>query len=174
MKQFWYYPISLVLISLVVFARPHAAWADNLYVSHFLGANAKTCYGRTYSDHHLAKHPKQKVRTIALQEISETETESRGAVVSFDLKFGAIGREKPAKYWGVAYCETDGNKATCHVEGDGGMFTLAPKKETDGLVLETNGVGFEGDADFLHFGNKSDDKVFHIEKTSSASCDAFQ
>ena len=165
--------LSVLFAFALALSSTSAAHSENLYGTHFIGANAKVCYARTYTDAHLEKHKKQKVRTIALTEISETETESSGDVAAFDLKFGVVGRDKPDRYWGVAYCETKGPKATCHIEGDGGMFTLSPRDD-GGLTVETNGLGFEGDADFFHFGNKSDDKVFHLGKTSSDACNVFQ
>ena len=81
------------------------------------------CYLRQYSRDHLAKHQNQLVTHISLgPEYGQTEADV------LILRVAVYVRGSDEQYRGSAYCDSTGSSLSCHLEGDGGWFTLSPGK----------------------------------------------
>lgn len=129
--------------------------------------NRSACYVRSYSLTHLATHPDQRVRWIALSARPE-ESDDRSQAVTLSLRL----RGGDEIYRSTAYCATAGGQLDCLMEGDAGAFSLAPAP--DGAVLirvAQRGMAFEGSRDIVEIsGNGGDDKSFLLPAAPASSC----
>jgi hypothetical protein len=123
-----------------------------------------SCYLRDYSADHLAKHPKQRVSSIALRpEGALVEDATMTVWVTVTL------RDQPGEdLVALTYCQVaDADRMDCLMEGDAGAFSLAPAK--GGAVLVTvakAGMGFDGATDFVTLRSDSgDDRSFLVKPT---------
>jgi hypothetical protein len=125
------------------------------------------CYARSYSLTHLAGHPDQRVRWIAL---SARPEESDGRYQAVDLSLRLRGDDET--YQSTAYCENEDGHLYCLMEGDAGAFSLEPAR--DGAVLikvARRGIAFEGSRDFVEIsGTGGDDKSFLLPVAPRSSC----
>ena len=120
-----------------------------------------SCFARIYDKAHLARHPDQNVRTIALSRSSAGVSGGKTALI---LNFKV--RQSGETYSGEAICSPRGSDATCTLEGDAGRFSLAAKG--DDLSMTVVRVSVEGEKDFAEFG--ADDRVFLLRKAASVRC----
>ena len=91
----------------------------------------------------------------------------------FELGFGAQLRGSTEWFVGTAICAMKGVAANCHLEADGGLFTLTPNGKSLRLDVDRNGLRFEGEKDGVEFaGNLSDDNSFVLPPATRALCDA--
>jgi hypothetical protein len=125
------------------------------------------CYVRSYSLTHLAGHPDQRVRWIALSARPE-ESDDRTQAVTLALRL----RGDDEIYRSTAYCATSDGQLDCLMEGDAGAFSLGPAP--DGAVLISvarRGMAFEGSRDFVEIsGSGGDDKSFLLPAAPASSC----
>lgn len=123
------------------------------------------CYLRHYSSAHLAEHPDQRVREVALGPYPGfVNADAPMVKVVLSLRGGN-------RYEATAYCENDGGALSCQLESDGGWFHLQPRPK--GAVLfqvGRRGIAFEG-ADFLELsGTRGDDREFLLPHVPADSC----
>ena len=133
------------------------AWPADLIATLFPGKSG--CYGRSYSNTHLAKHTEQLVTEISVVADDMVADPMLGLWVFMELR-GDIADS----YEGFAYCENTGGSLSCGMEGDAGSFTLSP--DGDGTVLievGPYGMSFEGDAGFITLmSDRGDDRSFRL------------
>ena len=157
--------------------------AESDFVARFMGAppgKTKTyaCFNRVYDPAHLAAHPQQNVKTMALLAVADPEDAD-----SIDLRIGVTFRTRNGKL------ETEGSCFTGHVEGepadasglhcsvacDGGAFELSLR--TDGAI----GLGIPEGARLwkpgsddpggnVHGAFGPDDKVFRLDRAALREC----
>lgn len=125
-----------------------------------------SCYLRHYDKAHLASHPQQQVREIAIgPQTGSFESDVLSLTVTLSL------RGVPEIYSGTAYCENTGGGLSCQMEGDAGWFTLTPRRK--GAVLMAVGKGglvFEG-RNFIYIsGTMGDDRDFLLPPVPADSC----
>lgn len=125
-----------------------------------------SCYLRHYDKAHLAKHPQQQVREIALgPQTGSFESDVLSLTVALSL------RGVPEIYSGTAYCENTGGSLSCQMEGDAGWFTLTPRKKgTVLLKVGKDGLGFEGSNFITISGTTGDDREFLLPPVPADSC----
>ena len=119
--------------------------------------NPTTCYARTYSADHLAKHPQQRVTKMALVQDHQAAEPFLSLWVRVTLR-GASGGAAEA----LASCENTSSVLYCTMEGDAGGFQI--EKAKGGAVLVTVsslGMGFETDSGFITLDRTAgDDRSF--------------
>ena len=126
-----------------------------------------SCFQHHYDAAHLAKHPQQKITDIALTP-AEGQEVSTSLVIDISVKLRGISDS----YIGSAYCEPDSVGLSCGMEGDAGAFSLALR---DGgallLQVDSGGMSFEGERDFLTLsGSSGDDRAFLMYPVAAADC----
>ena len=119
------------------------------------------CFARIYDRDHLAKHPDQNVRRVALSRSSNAVSAGK---TDLTLNFQVRGSDET--YSGEAICSPRGSGATCTLEGDAGEFSLAAKGGD--LRMTVVRIAVEGEKDFAEFG--ADDRVFLLRKAASVRC----
>lgn len=125
------------------------------------------CYLRHYTAAHLADHPDQMVREIALGP-EPAETDARFLA----LRLAVSLRGSDDHLTATAYCENTGGDLSCQLEGDGGWFTLSPGKNGAlRLSIPTEPLGFETATGFVTFGGEaSDDRLLALHPVPADSC----
>lgn len=117
-----------------------------------------SCYSRTYTADHLAKHPRQRVTDIRISPDFQIAAPRLGLRVTLRLR-GTPG----GAFEGYGYCENEGGDTVyCTMEGDAGGFAVTPAKGGAVLVsVSSLGMSFENDAGFVTLErNKGDDRRF--------------
>ncbi len=144
--------------------------AQSLRDTHFGAAapHSAGCFARDYSPAHLVDHPQQRVTRIGLAPVPLDAPP--GQVL---MNIGVMLRDRPDfLFSSFAYCEPNGPRFDCALEGDAGTFTLtgAPK----GALLLTvgpNDMVFEGQTDVITLrADAGDDRVFLIPNVSPDLC----
>ncbi|WP_395539937.1 hypothetical protein [Neotabrizicola sp. sgz301269] len=126
----------------------------------------EACYLRSYSIAHLAGHPAQRVRWIALAPRPE-ESDARFQAVTLSLRL----RGADEIYSSVAYCENEGGQMYCEMEGDGGAFSLEPREGAVLVKVSSLGMAFEGAQDFIEIsGVQGDDRSFLLSLDMKKPC----
>lgn len=126
-----------------------------------------SCYLRNYSLTHLAGHPDQTVRWIALSARPE-ESDDRTQAVTLSLRLRGDGEF----YRSTAYCEEADGRLDCLMEGDAGAFSLRPAREGALLIsVAPRGMAFEGSQGFVEIsGSGGDDRSFLLPAAPVSSC----
>lgn len=124
------------------------------------------CYARSYTITHLASHPAQRVRWIALAP-NPAESDARQQAVSLSLRL----RGSDEVYASTAYCENQGGDMYCELEGDGGAFSLEPRPDAVLVKVSSLGMAFEGAQDFIEIsGTAGDDRSFLLPLNMKKPC----
>ena len=144
------------------------------------------CYVRAYDAAHLAAHPNQQTRRLALSFGKTNQDGSPATAKNFNLYVSAKRRGSTQEYEGLAFCEAAGEGFDCQREGDMGSFrlTVAPGGR---LKLETNRTTFEGNDFFIIEDGtftierdnkittgKADDSVFLLDPAPAGNCQALR
>jgi len=120
-----------------------------------------SCYARSYSDDHLAKHPAQRVTRIAISPDFAIADPMLGVHLKLRLR-GVPG----GAFEAYGYCENNGSQTLyCAMEGDAGGFQITPAKK-GGILIEVSSLGmsFENDTGFATLEKKSgDDRSFLLQ-----------
>ena len=138
---------------------------------------AYACFARRYDTAHLASHPKQNVRNMALLVTSTVDTD-QGRQYSLALGVTFRGSNKQLQASGGCGA-VDGYKVmTCGIDCDGGRIDVSVKAPSSVMVNIPSGVSTEDveaqdspDAPpdkSQDFG--SDDKVFRLDRVPMAQC----
>jgi hypothetical protein len=116
-----------------------------------------TCYARTYSADHLAKHPQQRVTEMQLVQ----DTQAEGPFLSLWLRVSLRGPQG-GQAEALASCENTSSVLYCTMEGDAGGFQAEEAKNGNVLVsVSSLGMGFETDRGFVTLErNAGDDRSF--------------
>lgn len=117
----------------------------------------RSCYQRQYDKAHLAKHPDQLVKTIAVG--PEPGTMNARQLV---LRVTVSLRGMAEQLLGYAYCENTGAVLSCGMEGDAGWFQIKPTAKGALIQVGRDGIGFEGDTGFVALGG---DESFALRST---------
>ncbi|MCB6177013.1 hypothetical protein LHP98_02570 [Rhodobacter sp. Har01] len=127
-----------------------------------------SCYLRQYTLSHLASHPAQRVRQIALGPWAPEAGHQR--YVALRVAVGLRGTAE--RFQGVAYCENEADHLFCQMEGDAGSFVLEPRPNgAVRMTLTRAGIGFEGNQDFVEIsGTSGDDRVFLLPPVAAGAC----
>lgn len=123
-----------------------------------------SCYARSYSKDHLAKHPAQQVTEIAVKPDFEIADPMLGLRLWLRLR-GVPG----GTFEGFAYCENEGGSTLyCGLEGDAGAFVVTPAKGGSILVeVGRYGMSFENAAGFVTLErDQGDDRSFLLHPAS--------
>lgn len=124
------------------------------------------CYLRFYDKAHLAQHPDQLVKEIAVG--PEPSSMKAGQLV---LRVAVSLRGNPEQFRGYAYCDNTGGTLSCGLEGDAGWFQMQPTAKGALLMVGRDGIGFEGDSGFVELGGgRSDDESFAMPRVPADSC----
>jgi hypothetical protein len=155
---------------------------------------AEACFGRTYDDAHLRKHPRQRVTSFhILRDFSpdtnaEFEHQSREDMLSADGADGIIGlaayvrlRGRKGVYSNHFSCRRDDKGAMrCGIDCDGGSFSARPSGgslliQNEGFVVVGGCGGSEEDAmNPVFIDPGADDKVFRLDNQPLAQCTALR
>ncbi len=123
-----------------------------------------SCYLRQYSQIHLAGHPDQMVREIALGPAGQQGHQ-------LVLRVAVYLRGSTERFTADAYCENTGGSLSCGLEGDGGWFTLESARQGLKMKVGREPLGFEGETGFITFGGAaSDDNVFLLPPVPADAC----
>lgn len=82
------------------------------------------CFERFYEDSHLRAHPRQTVRYFALAHVQQPDRASSPG--TFEIGIAVREASQDANLTARGVCRSDGRRARCGVEGDGGQFTVTP------------------------------------------------
>lgn len=145
---------------------------------------AHVCYGRVYSDQHLAKHPKQKVTEVgfrlAYHRFSPDQTYPQGQR-NYYFAMTARTRGQARTMTAIGECGPNGDSIGCGVECDGGgvsvtrrpgdkiLVTLGP----GGRIRMTAGCGDE-ETDSVDLEAGEDDHEFLLSRLPDAACPAYE
>lgn len=125
-----------------------------------------SCYRRVYDQAHLARHPDQLAKEIAVGPVPDSM--KAGQLV---LQVAVSLRGNPEIFLGYAYCDNTGGTLSCGLEGDAGWFQMKPTAKGALLMVGRDGIGFEGDTGFVELGGgRSDDEAFSMPKVPAKSC----
>ena len=125
-----------------------------------------SCYLRHYDRTHLAGHPQQRVRDIAIGPASGSfESDVLRLTVQIML------RDVEQIFPGTARCENSGGSLSCEMDGKAGWFTLTPRPKgavrldvgRGGLVLQDRGFIYVS-------GELGDDRQFLLPPVPADSC----
>lgn len=134
----------------------HEAWT----------ASGVTCFARSYDSQHLASHPLQRLTQFSVRESTLGNANEPGwftVSLSFTLK------GDPQRFQSEAFCEDAAGTVHCHVEADGGRFTM----RADGahLLLNIERIEVEGPEDFSpDLARGGDDRVVLLFPSTIKSC----
>lgn len=161
-------PKRLALLLLVLAAGVPGLPAQAQSPADRMFPGGEACYLRSYSRNHLASHPDQRSREIALGPWAPGRGDPRSLVLKLQLWL----RDAAAPVWGVAFCENTGGSLSCGLEGDAGHFTLTPQE--DGrirLEVGRHGLLFEGADEIIEIsGTTGDDRTFLMPRVPADSC----
>ncbi len=147
---------SLACATLFILAAAMAVNAKSPQEQMFPGTDS--CYVRSYSDDHLAKHPAQRVTDILVSPDFTIANPLLGLHVQMHLR-GVPG----GAFEGYGYCENEGGHTLyCGMEGDAGGFQITPAKNGAILIeVSSDGMTFENDSGFATLErNAGDDRSF--------------
>jgi hypothetical protein len=100
-----------------------------------------SCYLRQYSKAHLAENPRQFVTQIAIGPVAAQWGDPQLLVLTLVVEL----RGSRDRFGGTAYCEAEGARLSCGMEGDAGSFHLEPAKNgAVKLTVSRAGVILEG------------------------------
>jgi len=119
--------------------------------------SADSCYQRSYSAAHLAKHPAQRVTELRLG------PDAGMAATGLALRVEVRLRGTPGGWFeGYGYCESAGGVTLdCLMEGDAGDFAVTPARGGILVTVGRSGMSFENDAGFVTLDSKTgDDRSF--------------
>lgn len=105
-----------------------------------------SCYARSYSAAHLAKHPAQRVKQIAVRPDLTLADPQLVLHVGVSLR-GVPGGD----FEGLGYCENEGGSTLyCGMEGNAGGFQITPAKGGAILIsVSSIGLSFENETGFV-------------------------
>lgn len=158
---------QIPLIASLLAALPATASAASFYDRTIIGPDGiPPCYARTYAADHLAAHPKQKVTQFFL---TRSEVDIGSPPASFGVGFGFRLKGSRDVFAALAECFSDGEGASCSVEGDGGGFRLTPRP--DGLLVSVDErLELEGISGFSPNLQDSDDREFRLYVSPPEAC----
>lgn len=155
------------------------AFQQRLFGHPLAGKTLHACFTRVYDAGHLAQHPQQNVRTMALLVRANPDVDQP----RYELSLGMTFRKSGSHFESSGDCGSihdtstvGGSSATAHcgVDCDGGQLDVAMKDDKSVQVTIPAGVriwraGSDDDRDqSRRFGR--DDKVFHLEKAALIEC----
>ncbi len=162
----------------------HAGLADAGPLDDLFAGEKDVCYERTYSDEHLASHPKQTVDFIRFAHLPSLtpagERQPAGADFTPLADVEASFRDTPKLFGNAVVCFRGKDGQYCGVECDGGQFrywfndkgSLLIEFDRNGSVALESSCG-EGEESSMRFlGDASDDKVFRLDPVDPAQCKA--
>lgn len=132
-----------------------------------LGGSAfakEQCYGRNYTEAHLARHPHQLVTNVLLKIYDESTVTPP---IGWDIRINRRGREKPEYASGLCMDNKDGGRIDlkCFIECDGGSFEV-DFQGTSSLLLHLDRIAVnascagDSETDLEIVSSGVDDKVF--------------
>lgn len=143
------------------------------------------CYGRVYSQAHLAKHPNQRVKSILIKSFPqafnvENNVDRDGTPKNVYLSLEVKLRNSDKLFEESAFCEKRGQYFYCGIECDGGGFDLLAKAGGK-ILLKTAEYGFrvvagggcdasDNEDNFKRITRKTDDKAFLLSRLPAAQC----
>jgi hypothetical protein len=129
-------------------------------------ASAVTCFARSYDSRHLASHPLQRLTRFSVRE-STLGNPNRPGWFTISLSFTLKG--DPQVFQSEGFCEDASGMVHCHVEADGGRFTM--RADGSGLLLNIERIEVEGPQDFSpDLGAGGDDRVVRLFPSPRTSC----
>jgi len=174
----------LVLGALIALSSAGSAFAADATAIEMLGkdpgqAAAYSCFARHYDTAHLASHPKQNVRDIAVFVSSSIDSDSKQR--RYDLEMGVSFRNLKQQFQVSGSCSPiDGQKGlTCGVDCDGGHFDVTTATGGQSLMVAVpDSVGIwdpaasDDDPNVLPKGAAfgADDKLFKLDRVDVEQC----
>jgi hypothetical protein len=133
-----------------------AAAQENVADTHF---RRNFCWERVYDRAHLASHPEQRVTRFALGREPLGEPVAPGETV-MTVEVGLLGEGETLVATG--YCDPDGQRLLCGLEGDSGNYAIEAQGADQVLVtVGDRGMSFEGDSGFHELRpDQGDDRAF--------------
>lgn len=125
----------ILLVSTPAFAAP---WAG-------LSKNNSLCYGREYTEAHMAKHPLQTVKTMKVRIDAPDEELNSGLLMYIDLKLKRTttdGFDFLKPYHSGMFCNQEGNNLFCGIECDGGSAVVSWSVKDNGKTITFRNNGF--------------------------------
>jgi len=134
--------------------------------------DTNVCWQRTYSDTHLAKHPRQKVTAVHLYlDYYEMEHDEVGkGSYSFSINFAT--HERKGSAGGLCY-QDDQGKVTCAGDCDSGAFTIRDSGTQGSVLLKMVSGGMTltdcGDDTPFYMSAEPDDKLFLVHPVACSA-----
>lgn len=146
---------------------PGLALAQGLRERAFYPADGGSgCFLRQHDAAHMASHPGQQVKTIALGR-TEYQPEDPRVIVR------VMAMTRAGQYLtGMASCGGEGDRMMCHMEGDAGRFSLSAGR--DGALrmdIAPEGISFAGDQGaYTIDGSAGGDRSFLLPPVPADAC----
>ncbi|QYK40151.1 MAG: hypothetical protein KF887_11910 [Paracoccaceae bacterium] len=157
-----------VAAGLSLIAGPVAA--QTMLDSHFTGKSG--CYLREYTADHLASHPVQRTRIIAIGPDGWAPPGGWGGDgAPFVLRLHVTLRDL-RRLEALAYCEAAAPGLACAMEGDAGAFTLEPARRGAVMLRPVReGILLEDDQGLVILASDAgDDRAFLIPPVPADAC----
>ena len=168
---------KIALAGLVLLASP--ALADKPMTQHFGGKDS--CYERSYSAAHLAKHPLQRVTHMRLTHYPRYSgpfgADDKPMIYpdAPEIVVNLSVRMRGSDDWDLAtgFCWPEGDGMACGLECDGGQFSLADRG-TGKILLRIQDEIYFHDCDSGDgvLSSKPDDKSFLLHRLDDSACTA--
>jgi hypothetical protein len=192
--------LGLVLVGLGLVANPGALSADDEDASYAKlkrlvppGKDSRLCVARTYDAEHLQAHPKQRVTDMTLSIRYTPLSEEDATLIAkddggiekqyfrYDFLLAAKTRDRKETLYASGDCSS-AQGIGCGVDCDGGGIDIEPVEGGNGSILvriSDSGYirmsfGCGGEEHEVDLKAGEDDKVFRLDKTSDAACDAIE
>ncbi len=118
----------LLPVLLLPLATEAQALGDTLADTHFA---RNFCWERTYDRDHLAQHPEQQVTRFEIGREPPGMPSSPGDIL-MELRLRVRGESE--ELVAIGYCEPDGDRFRCGLEGDAGLYDIEAQGPDSVLV----------------------------------------
>lgn len=161
---------GLLVLVLCGMAAPVAA--QSVLETHLRGPGSSGCYLRDYAPAHLAAHPVQQVREVALGPVNWAPPGGWGGNAPDVVLRVAVALRDGRRATALAACITAGPQLLCAMEGDEGAFGLEAR--AGGAVLLRplhRGMVFAAGAERIVLSpDVGDDRAFLVPPVPADAC----
>ena len=159
---------------------------DDVYSKRMFGSNfgkqdkSYACFVRRYDAAHLAKHPLQKVNTMALLITAETDAEDK--TVNYSFRLGLKFRSRPGNFDSSGSCghasasqvSADKLHLGCGVDCDGGGISAELSNGDKSTLIRLDAIRIwnnnKPDDEGFSLSGGADDRVFRLDRANAEQC----
>src|SRR5471032_2018741 len=157
-------PLGCIVIACLLIDVPFAAERPVV-----LKTTENACFERSYSDTHLKKHPKQKVRWMRIEH-AISSSEFNYAVI----KARFVGDRRLFSDGGACFMDESG-KLVCDIDCDGGGYTLSERDDGNVVLrpldrIRVTECGDDDDQPYRQILASDDQEAFVLERVPAEKC----